>query len=371
MRILHILPWITSGGVEKRRLLLARHLDRKRYEQRIVCMEGRETLMEQIRASGVPITVLGGTWRLQDYRTQARLRSLIREWRPDVVHTAVFEAVYQGVLAAHFSKVPYTIMEEIAFPVTRRWRAHVLMRTMASLADRCVAVSPAVGAYLRETLRIPEKKIRVVPNGVQIPDPVSETELRDTRRRLGLEDEDLVIGSLGRMHDQVKRFSDLIDAFALLAGDYPRTKLLLVGSGPDEDSLRERVRQEQLQSRIIFAGYRADPRACLESMDIFALVSESESFGLALVEAMFASLPVICTGVGGMRDVVAEDETGLFVSPGNVEDIARALRTLMADSELRDRMGRAGRQRAMTLFTAARYASDVSSLYDELMLLRD
>ena len=104
MRILHILPWITSGGVEKRRLLLARHLDRQRYEQRIVCMEGRESLMEQIRASGVPITVLGGTWGLQDYRTQARLRRIIRDWRPDVVHTAVFEAVYHGVLAARLSK---------------------------------------------------------------------------------------------------------------------------------------------------------------------------------------------------------------------------------------------------------------------------
>jgi glycosyltransferase involved in cell wall biosynthesis len=366
VRILHILPWITSGGVEKRRLLLARHLDRQRYEQRIVCMEGREFLMEQIRAAGVPITVLGGTWGLQDYRTQARLRRIIREWRPDVVHTAVFEGVYHGVLAARFSKAPYTIVEEIDFPVTRRWRGHLLMRAMAFLADRCVAVSPAVGAYLHETLHIPEKQIRVIPNGVEIPEPVSETELRHTRCELGLEDGDLVIGSLGRMHDRHKRFSDIIDAFALLAEDHPRTKLLLVGGGPDEASLRERAQQKHLQSRIIFAGYQPDPRPYLDSMDIFALVSNRESFGLALVEAMFASLPVICTGVGGMRDVVAEGETGLFVSLGNVEDIAKGLEELIVDSELRERMGRSGHQRAMTLFTAERYASDVSSLYDEL-----
>ena len=366
MRILHILPWITSGGVEKRRLLLARHLDRRRYEQRIVCMEGRDALMEQIRASGVPITVLGGTWGLRDYRTQARLRRIIRDWRPDVVHTAVFEGVFHGVLAARFSKAPYIIMEEIDFPVTRRWRAHLLMRAMAFSADRCVAVSPAVGAYLRGTLHIPEKKIRVIPNGVEVPDPVSEDQLSHTRRGLGLEDGDLVIGSLGRMHDRHKRFSDLIDAFALLAGEYPRTKLLLVGGGPDEDSLRERARQKQLQSRIIFAGYQSDPRPYLDAMDIFALLSNRESFGLALVEAMFASLPVICTGLGGMRDVVAEGETGLFVSLGNVDDIAKALEKLIGDSEWREQMGRSGRQRAMKLFTAERYARDVSSLYDEL-----
>ena len=242
------------------------------------------------------------------------------------------------------------------------------MRAMAALADRCVAVSPAVGTYLRDTLRIPEEQIRVIPNGVEIPEPVSRTELNDTRRELGLEDGDLVVGSLGRMHDHVKRFSDLIDAFSLLAKDHPKAKLLLVGGGPDEALLRERARKKGLGMRIIFAGYQPNPVPYLESMDVFALVSETESFGLALVEAMFASLPVVCTGVGGMRDVVADGKTGLCVSPGNVQQIVQALRRLVSDSELRERMGRAGRQRAMILFTADRYAGDVAALYDEFAL---
>lgn len=115
-----------------------------------------------------------------------------------------------------------------------------------------------------------------------------------------------------------------------------------------------------------FVGYQANPQPYYALMDVFALASASEAFGLVLVEAMFAGLPVVATRVGGIPTVVAEGETGLLVDPGDPLALANALLKLERSRSLRHDMGAKGRIRALTRFSAERYVADVDRLYQKL-----
>jgi glycosyltransferase involved in cell wall biosynthesis len=256
------------------------------------------------------------------------------------------------------------IIEEIGIPTGRSPKANLLFRLCAARADRCLGVSNAVGDYLRQ-MRIPARKRQVLFNGVR--DLPATEDRASVRRSLGFANDAVVVGSVGRMYDHVKRFSDLIRAFALVAPTQPKARLLLVGEGPDRAMLTRLAATLGVSERVVFTGYRRDTANLYGAMDVFALTSARESFGLVLVEAMFAALPTICTATGGMVDVVVDKETGLHVPCGAVEQLAAAMTRLLADAGLRERLGEAGALRAASRFSAARYAADVAAVYEDVL----
>jgi glycosyltransferase involved in cell wall biosynthesis len=332
-------------------------------------MQASSPLLGRLGAEGVMVEALGGSWAPYDLRTVRKLRALIRAYDPDIVHGAVFEGVTMAALATLGlgAKRPKLVIEEIAFPVGRSVRGKLLFAGAARLADRVIAVSPAVRASLIEVGKIPAPWIRVIPNGVDAPEVPKGEALVKAREAQGLPEGAFVVGSLGRMHDVTKRFSDLIRATALLAPRLPELALLLVGGGNDIPPLKALARELGIEARVFFTGYREDVGAMYGLMDVFALVSVHESFGLVLAEAMRAGLPVICSGTGGMADVVVDGETGLFVGTFDPPRIAAAIERLYHDGETRRALGEAGHARAERLFASERYARDVAALYDELL----
>ncbi len=367
IRVLHLLPWIVSGGVEQRRLLLARHLSRDRFDLRFVCMQAAPPLSARIRAAGVQVDEISGTWTIFDLSSVRKLRRLIRTFDPDIVHGAVFEGVVMSVLSTLGQRKPKIIVEEIDYPVTRRIGGRALFATVANLADRCIGVSPAVGEYLKGPGLIAPSRVRVITNGAEEPSMADNATRERTRRELRLPEGAFVVGSVGRMQDAHKRFSDLLRTIPILLSQVPNFHLLLVGDGPDLPRLRALAKDLNVSDRVTFAGYSGDVGVMYALMDAFALVSNRESFGLVLAEAMFAGLPTICTGIGGMADVVVNQETGLYVSLGDTQGIADAIVRLHASPDLRARLGQAGQTRARSLFSAARYCNDVAKLYTELL----
>ncbi|SFB10833.1 glycosyltransferase [Azotobacter beijerinckii] len=370
IRILHCLETVGSGGVEQRRLTLARQLDGARYEQALVCTQAVGALPARFAEAGCPLHAVGvfrGVLDREPYRQALRV---VREFRPHIIHGAVFEGVSLATLLGRLARVPVIIGEETSDPVNRRWRGHLLLRLLGTLSHQMVAVSPAVEQYLLERLHLPRSKVTLINNGVAEMAPPDENQIRALREQFELAPDHFVIGTVGRLLDRHKRVSDLIRALAALLPACPEARLLIVGRGPDEGMLRELAGQLGVAAQVRFAGYQADPQPCYALMDVFALASAMEAFGLVLVEAMQAGLPVVATRVGGIPGVVDEGASGLLVPPGQPPALAEALLALQRDPARRQAMGRAGQRLAAANFGAERYVRDVDRLYRRLAAQR-
>jgi glycosyltransferase involved in cell wall biosynthesis len=366
LRIAHCLETVGSGGVEQRRLLLARGLDPKRYEQVLVCTQTVGALPEQIEAAGVPLHRIGRFRGILDPRPYRAALRVMREFRPHIVHGAVYEGVAVAAVCGTLARVPVIIGEETSEPYGRSWKAHLLFRGLLGLATHAVGVSPAVEDYLVHKLRLPRRRVSLITNGVAPPREIAAAETTELRATLGIRDGETVIGIVGRLFDWQKRHSDLLAAFRLLCDRRDDLRLLIVGDGPDGELLQDRAAELGIAGRVIFAGYQADTRPYYTVMDVFALSSLHEAFGLVLVEAMYARLPVVATRAGGIPTIVVDNETGFLVSPSDPPALADRLLALIGDPALRRQFGEAGFARAHQRFSARRYVDDVDRLYQKL-----
>jgi glycosyltransferase involved in cell wall biosynthesis len=374
IRVAHCLEQVRSGGVERRRLSLARKLDPERFEQMLICTEVDPELRSQFEAAGCKVAEIGAMRRGIDWRRIRVAASLLRNFRPHIVHGAVFEGVIIATLAGKLARVPAIIAEETITPVGRRWTGHLYYRLLTALADRVVAISGAVSDYLTKSIRLPPSKVRLIVNGVAEPDAPSPAEVDSVRTSLGLTDGALVIGTAGRLAsprrhspDAHKRIADAIFAMRQVLEQFPSARLLIVGDGPDRRFLEQFAAREGLTDSVIFAGFQPRVRPYLECMDVLVHPSQTEGLPLLPVEAMFASKPIVASDVAGSNEVVVDGETGFLVPVRNPDALAQRLIELLASPELRTKMGAAGLRRARRYFSEERYVREVGEMYQELV----
>lgn len=368
IKILHIQQSISFGGVERRRLSLAKHLDKSLFEQKLICTSHRGDLIEEIRNEGVQVFEIGNLKSPFHWSQHKKVQKIIQEFKPDIVHGAVFEGVTMAAINGWIKKVPTIIIEETSDPKNRSWKGNFLMKIFSKLSHRIVGVSKGVTEeYLKENLNIPENKIVLINNGVALPRKVDKIEIEDGKKVWGINEGDFVIGSTGRMlMDSHKRFSDLIKAFAKFAEGKDNVKLLLVGDGPEKAEYEKLAIELNISDKIIFTAYQSDVTLFYKMMDVFSLVSSREAFGLVLAEAMLNQLPVIATRVGGMKYIVDDKETGFLVSPYEIDEIAQKFENLYFDRELCKTFGSKGLQKALIEFTEEGYTKRVEKLYLDL-----
>ena len=365
IRVMHILPWVTGGGVERRRAFLAEaHSDV--FDLRILCFAANGAVADRIRASRASFDDLGGA-ELLDAKMWLSVAKEIRAFKPHILHGAVFEG---NIIAATLGRalgVPIVVIEETSQASNRSPRGHALFRGLSMAADAVVAISAPVADDLRTITKVTPRKVRLVTNGVE-PHDVPSKELRaSSRERFGLSSDDFVVGSMCRLvDDSHKRVSDLIRATALLPENSP-VKLLVCGDGPVRPMLEELTDALGVRARVVFAGLVSSPEEGYAAMDVFAHVPQREGFGLVMVEAGFSALPIITTGVGGIAQIVIPEETALIVDVGAPEQIVAAIESLRKDDSLRERLGSAARARAVERFSAQRWVNDLESLYEELL----
>jgi glycosyltransferase involved in cell wall biosynthesis len=366
IRVLHCLETVGSGGVEQLRYNLARYLDKERFEQKIVCTHKYGMIPEYLEGIGMEIIAVGNMdspFHLARYRAVSKI---IRSYKPHIVHGAVFEGLMMGTIAGRWNKVPGIIIEETSDPVDRSWRGNLLMRLAGALAHKVVAESDAAGDYVRSVLGIREPKLQVIHNAADKPIFPSAEETAELKAALGIGNHDFVVGSVGRLFDDHKKVSDLIKAVAILKEAIPEIKLLVVGDGNDRDNLIRLCQELSIQDRVIFAGYQGNTAPYYACMDLFAIASQREAFGIVLVEAMYFQLPVVATAVGGIKQVVKDGETGILVEKNNPHTIANAIRDLHGDPDKRKRFGFSGLQRAEQEFSVSKYVKSIDELYTKL-----
>lgn len=368
IRVLHTLGWITAGGVEQLRLVMARGMPKDRYEHVVICQEAGGVLPDQLRAEGWTIHVIGLGRNILDPAWHLKAVRIARAFRPDVVHGAVIEGVALATSVGLALPGVAIVAEETSDPVDRSWRGNLLMRAMCLRSDAAIGVSPRVGDYLTDIARVPRRKVRVIDNAVLPAPDMAAQEVAALRAEFGLAADDFVLGSAGRLQDDHKRFSDLIRATRLLLDrGISRIRLLIVGDGQHRAMLEELARSLDLGDRVVFTGYRGDVRRFYPVMDVFALASAHEAFGLVLAEAMMAGVPVVATEVGGIPHVLDQGRAGRLVPPLRPDAICTAVEDLWRDAAERRRLGEVGRTHAHAAFSADRYCREIDDLYRSLL----
>lgn len=368
IRVLHCIETIATGGVEQIRLTLIRGLDKTRFEHKIICTWKGGPIADALEAEGVELIPIGGFKNPLQWSKHKQVLKVIRQFKPHIIHGAIFEGMSMAAIGGKLGKVPIIILEETSHPVNRSKKAIYLQQLFAKVADKVVGIAPTVVNYLRDTVKLPESKLVLINNGVNTPRVVLNRELEKLKSEFGIQEGDLIIGSAGRFYNEVKRFTDIIDAIKII--NNPKVKFLLLGQGQDQDLIIQKAKLLKVEDQLILAGFQSDTAPYFQLMDIFCIVSAHEGFGLVAAEAMLHHLPVIATKVGGLQDVVKDGETGFLVPAFSPLEIASKIQTLINNPELKTKMGQKGKVRALEIYSADRYVKEVENLYLDLLKVK-
>ncbi|MDO6439166.1 glycosyltransferase [Cyclobacterium sp. 1_MG-2023] len=364
IKILNCIETISSGGVEVMRLGFARHYNKDRFDLRIVCTNAKGPIKLALENEGIQLYQVGSFKTPFEIGKYRKVLTIIKEFSPDIIHGAVFEGMCMASICGFLGKVPVIILEETSDPQKRSLKAIWLQRQLAKLADLVIGISPSVTQYLIKKARIPANKVYLLNNAVDNQNFISKGE-NFKREDIGLNGSDYILGSVGRVHDHVKKYSDIIKAIKIL--NYSHIKFLLIGDGPDLVYLKGLALELGIEKQFISLGFKEDTATYYKIMDCFCIPSAQEGFGLVAVEAMFHQLPVIATEVGGLKDVVQNEQTGILVPPSDPQSIANGINYLINNPESSLKMGEEGYLRASKMYGISTYTSSLEKLYDSLL----
>ena len=364
--LLHLITELDIGGAQTALLRLLGGLDRDRFRPAVACLfNGDGTVAQRIRFLGIPVTDLRMTakWRLD---ALWRLYRLLRQRRPDILHTWMFHANFPGRLLGRLAGVPIIITsrrnEDIGGVLRER-----LNRWTARLDDRVIAVCEVARRAEIERARVSPDHVVTIYNGIDVERFSAigaESGIR-VRQEFGIPAGVPLIGAVGRLHPQ-KDFAGLLQSMAAVQKHISPARLLLTGEGELRDDLETQARSLGISEIVTFAGFRSDVPEILAACDVFVLPSLWEGLPNVVLEAMALGLAVVATRVGGVPEIVIDGETGLLVPPGEPETLAEALVRLLRDPDLRSRMGRAGRRRVEQRFSASQMVCETEALYEAL-----
>jgi len=371
LRVTHVVVSLDIGGLERIVVDLIRFGRAQGHDPSVICLERPGTLAAQVETLGIPLLCAGKRPGLR-YGTVDRVRELLRQLKPDVVHTHQIGALLYAGPAARREKVPVVVHTEHINNVAKspslnkKIRTRLLWGFAGSFASRFCCVSDDIADAVKAYGTVAHQKVSVVLNGIDTAAFDSRGDCESLRQRLGIPRDAPVIGTVGRLNE-VKRQDLLIRGFANIANHDPNPHLLLVGDGPELQPLRRMATALGLSERVHFAGYQARPEHFLHLMDIFALTSRLEGMPLAILEAWAAGRPVIASRVGGVPAIVTEGETGILFDSGDEAALTQAMSRLLASPDEARRLGEAGRDYVRSRFDVQVMATAYERHYRDLL----
>ncbi|MDZ4165683.1 MAG: glycosyltransferase family 4 protein [Smithellaceae bacterium] len=243
---------------------------------------------------------------------------------------------------------------------------HGLEKTLVPFATRVVAVSDSIR---RRLVFVSGDKIRVIPNAVDPTEVEAGNSGRDVRASLAIHPQALVAGVVGRFSPE-KGQTYFLRALALARERFPRLIGILVGDGPDRQTLEAEVATLGLSGAIHFIGHVTHVAEYYRAMDLVVMPSLSEGMPNVALEAMLFGKALVGTRVGGIPEVVLDGVTGLIVEPKNSDQLALAMCSLFENRALLESHGRAGRQRVLVEFSPALRTRRILDLYQEVLAVR-
>jgi glycosyltransferase involved in cell wall biosynthesis len=392
IRVIHIITRLDMGGSAQETLLTVLTLDPQFYKVILVKGSTSESAMtsaeiqevnQQLVAAcnrGVKVINLPSLVRRispwNDLKTFILFWSLIRRYKPHIVHTHTSKAGVLGRLVAWLTRVPVIIHK----PHGHVFYGHFGPRLsrfflfieglLGGITDHVVALTPMEARDYRTLRVLTADQISIIHSGVELNRyHITAKKRQQKKKELGILPDSLVIGYVGWLIP-IKGVSYLVRAMKNVAEKYPKSLLVLVGKGDnkgaEEMRIKEQVKNLGLADRVYFLGWRSDVDEIMGCFDIFVLPSLNEGMGRVLVEAMAAGLPIVASRVGGIPDLVKDGKNGLLVPPADPAVLADAISSLLENKETRKRMGKAGRKMCRQYSTEA-MVEQIDDLYMELL----
>lgn len=320
---------------------------------------------EQLAQSGTPVRLVKKKEGI-DLSLPWRLARHFRQDGVSLIHSHNKGPLLYTCLASLLSNLPL-VSTKHGRNDPDKWEELWLNRLAGLLCRAIVAVSDDAWQVVRERERIPARKVHMIHNGVATEHPPpDEARLAALRAEFGITPEDLVIINVARLSFE-KNHALLLEAFSRLARQLPRAKLLLVGDGQKRPALESQARELGLAGRVVFAGMRSGVPEILRLAQVFALSSDIEGLSISILEAMSAGLPVVATDVGGNRELIVPEQTGLLVPPRAADELAEALARVLGDEPWRQSMGQEARLRVCRDFSLEGMVRRYEELYQRLL----
>jgi glycosyltransferase involved in cell wall biosynthesis len=367
-RVLWLMKGLGLGGAERLLALMAPKLDPERFEVEVAyLLPWKNAFVPDLERAGIGVTCLDAR-RTVDPRWVVRLRKLLAARRIDLVHThSPVPAAAARLLVAEQVRLLHT---EHNVWDRYRWPTYAANAATYGRNDAVLAVSDGVADSVRRPRWLPTASyppVETLLHGVDIDDARRGPEARHAaRERLGLPADVPVIGNVANLTPK-KDHATLLDAVVRLRPAHPDLVVLLIGTGPLESDLRERVAQLGIEGNVRFLGMRDDVLDLLSGLDVFVLSSRYEGLPISMLEAMAAEVACVLTRVGGIAEAVADGREGLLVPAGDPEALARALGQALVDPALRRRLGTAARERVQREFSIDRAVRTLEARYTTLL----
>ena len=360
--VLYMIHSLGHGGMERQVAALARSLDPGRYQAHVATVAGGFGA-EELQASGIPVIPIHmrSFWDPGPFALARYLRSYIRQHRIRLVHLYDDGMSLVTLLATLRSGGARLLTSQRFYMTHNRWLYRFLLMSAHWLADGVVVNSDAVRRHLRDDYHFPVSRVSLCYNGVDTavfrPEP--------KRRLETVADASLVIGCVCVLRAE-KNLGHLLRAFARLRGIAPPgTRVLIMGSGPEEESLRRLAAELGIASDCRFLPSAADVSSAMRSIDIFVHPSLSESLPNAVMEAMACGCTVIATRVGGCPELIDDGFHGLLVPPGDLESLVDRLELAILQPERRRALGAAAAERIARGFSVVQATNRMQEIYDE------
>lgn len=366
MKIVYLINSLGVGGAEMHLFGLVKEIKRRGHEPIVValtkkCPGGAKNLHEDFARVGVPIYYVNSS-PLNAFLRLPRLLRILRKIAPDLIHSHLPRAdIVAAIARALPPKTPWVCTLHAAYQ-KNNFRGSWLIPLAQYLwrkADVLIAVSPTVQKWAEDGLKIQARKIHVIYHGVENQKESFIREKRFSSPR---------IGCLSRF-EKGKGIEVLIRAMELVIKKLPQAKLIVAGSDPSgyRCNLKTLVHRLGLEKNVDIAGFCEDPAKFFEGIGIYSSASFAEGFGLSLIEAMAAGLPVVASNIHPFTQIVKNGKTGFLVETGNHESFAFAFLHLLADPAKACQMGVLGKLRCAQEFSLKKCVDRTEQVYGAVL----
>ncbi|WP_069188285.1 glycosyltransferase [Paenibacillus sp. GM2] len=364
LKIMFILTGLNYAGAENQVVQLCREFLNRGHQPMIVSMIKPEAYLDELDKLGVEVRTLGMTKGVPDPRAVFRLRRIVQQFRPDIVHSHLVHANILARVTRLFISMPALICT--AHNVNEGGKAREwLYRVTDPLCELTTNVSEeAVRQYVARKV-VPAHKIRFVPNGITL-DSFGQAQASESlNKELDIKPGQFVWLAVGRLVPE-KDYPNMLDAFKTVLAKRPDSILLIAGTGTERVALEQYSKELGIERNVKLLGIRRDIPALMNLANAYVMSSRWEGFPMVLLEASASGLPMVATDVGGNREAVQDGITGLLAPPGDCGQLSDRMLALMSCplAELEE-MGERARKYVQERFDIEVIVTQWTSIYEQ------
>lgn len=367
IKIALIIDNLEVGGAQKQFIELVKNIDQDKFQIIVVALSThRIDLLNELTDSGIDVRLIN-QWGKICIPAFTKLFKLLRNERPDIVHTYLFTASLYGRIVAKLIGIPVVIVSERS---TDNWKkkSYIWMdRVLSKVTNRVLVNAQTIKENLIKREKIPTEKIQVIYNGIDLNKFDSRRRSRNQiRESLGILNGNPVIGIIGRLAKE-KDHQTFLNAAKIIISALPKLNFIIAGDGNLRKELESASVSLGLNNRVIFTGNTHNISDILQATDILVSTSLYEGCSNVILEAMATGLPVVASKVGGNPEIVNDGTTGILVPPQNPNALAKAILSLLNNPQLMQSMGKNGRERIEADFLLSKMVNNTEEVYESLI----